>query len=76
VNAWNGILAPAKTPKPILERLYRAIAAVIKNADFINELKARDVEPLLVGPSEFSAYIRRESAKWGKVIKAGRITAE
>ena len=76
VNAWNGILAPAKTPKPILDRLYRAVAAVMKNPEFVNELKARDVEPLLIGPAEFSAYIRRESAKWGNVIKAGRISAQ
>ncbi|HYH41869.1 MAG TPA: tripartite tricarboxylate transporter substrate binding protein [Burkholderiales bacterium] len=76
VNAWNGLLAPAKTPKPILDRLYRAVAAVMKSPEFQSELKARDVEPLLVGPAEFSAYIRRESEKWGKVIKAGRITSE
>ena len=76
VNAWNGLLAPAKTPKPILDRLYRAVATVMKSPEFQNELRARDVEPLLVGPAEFSAYIRRESEKWGKVIKAGRITAE
>lgn len=76
VNAWNGILAPAKTPKPILDRLYRAIATVMKDPEFQGELRARDVEPLLVGPVEFSAHIRRESEKWGQVIKAGRITVE
>jgi len=76
VNAWNGILAPAKTPKAILDRLHGAIAAVMKNPEFQAELRARDVEPLLVGPADFSNYIRGESQKWGKLIKAGKITAD
>ena len=76
VNAWNGILAPAKTPKAIVDRLYAAIAAVMKNPDFRKELDARDVEPLLLGPAEFAKYMRAETAKWGKVIKAGKITAQ
>ena len=76
VNAWNGILAPAKTPRAITERLYAATAVVMKSPEFQAELRARGAEPLLVGPAEFGAYIRRESAKWAKVVKAGKVTAE
>jgi len=76
VNAWNGILAPAKTPKAIVDRLLAATAAVMKSPDFLKELAARDVESLLLGPAELSQYMRRETQKWGKVIKAGKISAQ
>jgi tripartite-type tricarboxylate transporter receptor subunit TctC len=76
VNAWNGILAPAKTPKAVVDQLYAATAAVMKSPEFQAELRTRGAEPLLIGPADFSAYIRRESAKWAKVVKAGKVTAE
>ena len=76
VNAWNGVLAPAKTPKSVIDRLHAAIARVMKSQDFTSELRARGAEPLLLGPSEFSQYIRRESEKWAKVVKAGKVTSQ
>ena len=76
VNAWNGILAPVKTPKAIVDRLYTATAVVMKTPEFLAELKAWGAEPLLIGPAEFAVYIRHESEKWAKVVKAGKVTAE
>jgi tripartite-type tricarboxylate transporter receptor subunit TctC len=76
VSAWNGVLAPARTPKAVVERLHAAIAAVARRPEFEAELKARGVESLVLGPREFQAYIRRESERWARVVKAGRITAE
>ena len=70
------VAMPVDTPKSIVDRLYAGIAAVMKNPEFQAELRARDVEPLLIGPAEFSKYIRRESQKWGQVIQANKITAE
>lgn len=48
----------------------------MKSQDFTAELRARGAEPLLLGPSEFSQYIRRESEKWAKVVKAGKVTSQ
>ena len=76
VSAWNGILAPAKTPKTVINRLHAAITTLADKPEFEAELKARGVERLVLGPKEFEAYIRRESARWSKVVKAARITAE
>ncbi len=70
VTAWNGILVPAKTPRVVIERLYAATAAVMKSPEFQSHLKKRGAEPLFVGRAEFAAYIRDESAKWAKVVKA------
>jgi tripartite-type tricarboxylate transporter receptor subunit TctC len=76
VSAWNGILAPARTPKAVIDRLHAAIVAVARKPEFEAELKARGVERLVLGPAEYRAYIRRESERWAKVVKAGGITAE
>jgi tripartite-type tricarboxylate transporter receptor subunit TctC len=76
VSAWNGVLAPANTPRAVVDRLYAAIAALSHKAEFEAELKARGVERVVLGPKEFGDYIRRESARWARVVKAGRITSE
>jgi len=76
VSAWNGVLAPAKTPKAVIDRLHAAIAALASKPEFEQELKARGVERLVLGPAEYRDYIRRESARWAKVVKAGHIVAE
>jgi tripartite-type tricarboxylate transporter receptor subunit TctC len=76
VNAWNGVLAPARTPANVIGRLHGAIASVMKASEFTAELRARGAEPLLLGPSEFAEYIRRESDKWAKVVKAGKVTSQ
>lgn len=73
VNAWNGLLAPAKTPSYVIKRLHAAVVAAADTAEFEKELENRGVEKLVLGPAEFSAYIKRESAKWEKVSKAGKL---
>lgn len=76
VTAWNGVLAPAGTPKAIVDRLHAAIVAILKQPDFAAELSAQGAEPVVLGPQAFATYIKRELDKWAKVVKAGRITAE
>jgi tripartite-type tricarboxylate transporter receptor subunit TctC len=72
VNAWNGVLAPAKTPPPIIARLYEATVKLSSRADYEKDLEARGVEKLVLGPKEFTTYIRAESEKWRKVVAAGK----
>lgn len=76
LSAWNGILAPAGTPRAVIERLYAATVVVMKQREFDDELRARGVERRVLGPAEFGDYIRRESAKWARVVKAGGIRPE
>lgn len=72
VNAWNGVLAPAKTPPAVIARLYEATVKLSDRADYQKDLEARGVEKLVLGPKEFAAYIRAESEKWRKVVAAGK----
>jgi tripartite-type tricarboxylate transporter receptor subunit TctC len=73
VNAWNGLIAPAKTPAHIIKRLHAAVVAAANHPKFEKELEARGVEKLVLGPQEFSSYISRESTKWEKVSKAANL---
>lgn len=72
VNAWNGVLAPAKTPPWVIERLHAATVRLSARPDYEKDIEARGVEKLVLGPKEFAAYIRAESEKWRKVVAGGQ----
>jgi tripartite-type tricarboxylate transporter receptor subunit TctC len=76
VSAWNGILAPAQTPRAVIERLHAAMTTVARQAGYESELEARGVEAVLLAPAAYGEYIRRESERWRKVVQAAKVTAE
>ena len=57
---WNGFLAPAKTPKPIIDRLHSEISKIVASADVRQKLDTQGVEPLPLSPAEFDALMRKE----------------
>ncbi len=72
---WYGMVAPAATPKPVIERLHKEITAVLNSADVRDTLLARGIEVAPSTPEEFTAYIKSETTKWGKVIRAAGLKA-
>jgi len=70
---WYGYLAPAGTPKEIVERLHRDIAKALANPKVIEQMERTGVEPLAMTPEEFGRYIKREYDTWGKVVKEAGI---
>jgi tripartite-type tricarboxylate transporter receptor subunit TctC len=76
VPSWLGIVAPAGTPRPIVERLHAEIAKVLASSEVKERLAAEGGEVIAGGPEEFSAYLKSEIAKWDKVIKGANIRAE
>ena len=68
-NYWNGMLVPAKTPRPIVDRLYTETAKVLALPDVQQKLKVQGVEPAPLTPSEMDAMIRREIALNIKIAK-------
>jgi tripartite-type tricarboxylate transporter receptor subunit TctC len=72
-SQWFGILAPARTPRPIVDRLNHALAKASSSPDVKNRLAAEGVEVVNSTPEEFSAVIKRELVQWAKVIKAAGI---
>ena len=73
---WYGVLTPAKTPRPVVERLHGEIVRILAAPDMRERLSAQGFEPVGGTPEEFSAYIKSEIAKWGKVIRTAGIKAE
>jgi tripartite-type tricarboxylate transporter receptor subunit TctC len=68
-NYWNGMLVPAKTPRPIVDRLYAETTKVLALPDVQQKLKVQGVEPAPLTPSEMDAMIRREIALNLKIAK-------
>lgn len=72
-NNWNGVVVPAKTPRPIINRLNKVFAAALTTPDIKDFLFKQGLDPAPGTPEEFRDYIKSETAKWAKVIKAAGI---
>ena len=69
-NYWNGMLVPAKTPRPIVERLYAEVTKALALPDIQVKLKVQGVEPAPLSPTEMDEMIKREIALNLKIAKA------
>lgn len=67
---WFGLMAPAATPRPIIDKLAAEANAALKSPQVVLKLAAAQFEPLGGSPDEFAAFIARETAKWRTVAKA------
>ena len=72
-SQWFGVLAPAGTPRPIVERLYQAITNACRTPDLKEKFAAMSIEAVNSTPDEFAKVIREEVVTWGKVVKAAGI---
>lgn len=70
VDAWQGLMVPAGTPRAIVERLNGALLAALQDAGVRGQLAAQGVEPLGSTPEQYGAHIAREIARWSRVIEA------
>jgi tripartite-type tricarboxylate transporter receptor subunit TctC len=75
-GSWYGVVMPAGTPKPVVGRLSREIAAITKSREVNERLLDDAAIPVGSTPEEFGAFIRSELARWAKVVQQGRITLE
>jgi tripartite-type tricarboxylate transporter receptor subunit TctC len=76
VDNWQGLVAPAKTPAAILERVNREVTAVLNTPSMIDVLAAQGLDPAPGTPAQFDKLIRSEIEKWRKVVKAAGIKIE
>jgi tripartite-type tricarboxylate transporter receptor subunit TctC len=76
LTIWTGMLAPGGTPKEIVQRLSVAVLAVLKSPDMRERLASQGAEPVGDTPAEFSAYIKKEIARWAVVVKASGAKAD
>jgi tripartite-type tricarboxylate transporter receptor subunit TctC len=69
VSLWYGLLVPAATPKPIIERLNRETAKALASPEVRDKLLAQGAEPMPGTPEAFGAFMQEEMAKWAPVVK-------
>ena len=75
-NNWNGFLVPAKTPRPIIDRLNKEIAGALSQPDIKEFLFKQGLDAAPGTPEAFGAYIKSEMTKWAKVIKAAGVKTQ
>lgn len=75
-TAWYGILAPAGTPAEIIAKLNAGINKGIRQPDVADRLAAEGAETAGGTPEEFAAFIKAETSRWGKVLKAAGVKAQ
>src|SRR5262249_28253317 len=72
-DAWNGLIAPARTPRPIIEAVRAAVTEALNSPEIREKFAAQIMEPLPTTPEEFRARIDADIARWKPVIAAANI---
>jgi tripartite-type tricarboxylate transporter receptor subunit TctC len=76
VTPWFGVVVPATTPRPIVERISKSLDAALAVADVREKLDLAGCEPKAAPLSQFADVIRADVALWAKVVKEAGITAD
>ena len=76
VDSWVGVLAPVKTPQPVIGRLQREIAAVLAEPAVKERYSVLGIEPVGNTPEQFAGQIREDLARWEKVVRQAGIKLE
>jgi tripartite-type tricarboxylate transporter receptor subunit TctC len=76
LTSWNGIFAPAGTPKEIIARLERETLDILSRAEIRKKFAAIGFEIAPMNTSEFSRYVREQIAYWGKLVRDAGIPPE
>ena len=75
-TSWFGMFAPAGTPAPVVARLNGALVKVLADPEVKKKLAEQGAEPYSEKPEQFAEFIRKETAKWSKVVKDSGASAD
>ena len=67
--AWNGLTAPARTPRDIINKINADVSKIVKSPEMMERLKADGSEPAAYSVEQYQKFLRDETAKWAKIIK-------
>jgi len=73
---WNGVLAPAATPRAVIDRIHAVLTKSLTNPDIRKQMETIGYEVAGDGPAEYAAFIKAETEKWATVAKAANIPRE
>ena len=66
---WLGVMSPAATPRPVIDRLNAEIQKIVGRADVREAWAKQGAEPMLMSPAEFDKYLREDIVKWERVVR-------
>jgi tripartite-type tricarboxylate transporter receptor subunit TctC len=72
-NAWNGLIAPAKTPEPLVAAIAREVNEALRDGAVREKLNAQYMEPIGTSPAEFKMFVDAEMRRWTPVVLAAKI---
>lgn len=75
-QAWQGVLAPAGTPAPVVQTLNAEINRILKRKDVLDVLAAQGAQPVGGTQQEYDVYLKKELARWTTVIKTAGVTLD
>ena len=75
-GAWIGVVAPAKTPQPVLAQINKEIVAALKDPELTQALRNQMMEVVANTPAEFAADMRKERERWTPVIVKNKIAID
>ncbi|HST02015.1 MAG TPA: tripartite tricarboxylate transporter substrate binding protein [Usitatibacter sp.] len=73
--SWWGVIAPANTPQPIVQKMYEELAKALKDPKVAKQLTDQGIDIVGGGPKELDAWVRQEMGKWAVVVKENNIKA-
>jgi len=73
---WLGVMAPAGTPQPVIDRLHREIGEILKEPELRERFKGWGLDIIGNTPAEFASFLRRDIDQWARVIASARIKAD
>jgi len=76
VTSWYGVLAPARTPAGVITKLNAAVINALKAPEVREQMARQGLEPIGSTPAEFAAHLKREVARWARVVKEAGIKAD
>jgi tripartite-type tricarboxylate transporter receptor subunit TctC len=74
LNSWYGLMAPAGTPKAIVNRLQQEVAAAVRKPDVMAWMKENGLDPVGSTPEEYAAHIRAELVKYAQAVKDAKVS--
>jgi tripartite-type tricarboxylate transporter receptor subunit TctC len=76
VSQWYAIFAPAKTPRPIIDQLNKALNQALSDKSVVQKLEGHGAEVSTMTPDQLRSYVQQEQVKWKKVVQAAKLTAD
>jgi tripartite-type tricarboxylate transporter receptor subunit TctC len=76
VTVWFGVLAPAGTPRDIVQRLNREMVSILHSSEVRERFAKAGVQVAASSPEEFQRFLNAEVSRWAQVVKAANIKAD